>query len=87
MVKVADYLFETTVYDYEEYYETSRERLEKFKPQFGGCSSEQNGMVRGRNYDWFYDEAPEFVVHVPAKEGRLFLMLFKHFFVFHHGYE
>ncbi|MCR4745936.1 MAG: hypothetical protein K5894_12010 [Lachnospiraceae bacterium] len=70
IAKVSDYLFETTFYDYEEYYEMARERLEKYRPQLGGCSSIQNGMIRGRNYDWTYDEAPEFVVHVPAKEGR-----------------
>lgn len=70
IVKVTDYLFEATFYDYELYYEKAQERLEKFRPQFGGCSSVQNGMIRGRNYDWTFDEAPEFVVHVPAKEGR-----------------
>ncbi len=70
IVKVSDYLFEATFYDYEKYLETARERLAKFKPQTGGCSSVQNGMIRGRNYDWTFDEAPEFVVHVPAKEGR-----------------
>lgn len=70
VVKVTDYLFETTFYDYEEYFEMAQKRFEKFKPQLGGCSSVQNGMIRGRNYDWTYDESPEFVVHVPAKDGR-----------------
>ena len=68
--KVTDYLFETTYDDYEEYEAAAKDYFEKFRPQLGGCSSVQNGVFRGRNYDWTFDEEPEFVIHVPAAEGR-----------------
>ncbi|MDO4493579.1 MAG: hypothetical protein Q4C53_06815 [Clostridia bacterium] len=67
-VKVTDYLYEVTYDSYEDKYEYAREALVNFQP--GACSSVQNGMIRGRNYDWVYDEAPCFVIHVPAAEGR-----------------
>lgn len=68
--KVTDYLFEVTYTDYEENYQAAQDYCTKYKPAIGGCSSVQNGLIRGRNYDWTYDEEPEFVVRVPAKPGR-----------------
>jgi len=68
--KVTDYLYEVTYDSYEENFEQTREYLFHYKPQLGGCSSAQVGNIYGRNYDWTYDQAPEFLVHVPAKEGR-----------------
>jgi len=68
--KVTDYLFEASYDDYEQYFEEAQAALELYKPQLGGCSSVQEGAIRGRNYDWTLDEAPEFVVHVPAKNKR-----------------
>lgn len=70
VAKVTDYLFEVTYDDYEQYFEEAQAALALYMPQLGGCSSVQNGTIRGRNYDWTYDEAPEFVIHVPAKDGR-----------------
>lgn len=78
--KIADYLFETTYDNYEENFETARVKLFKYHPyvnaksdaaSMGACSSVQNGRLRGRNYDWTYDEEPEFIIHVPANDkGR-----------------
>ena len=69
--KITDYLFETTYTDYEGAYEDAVAYYRKYNPKLGGCSSVQNGTIRGRNYDWTYDEEPEFIVHVPANDkGR-----------------
>ncbi|MDO4467914.1 MAG: linear amide C-N hydrolase [Bacillota bacterium] len=67
--KIADYLYEVTFYDYDYAFEPTRKFFEK-RFKLGGCSSVQNGMIRGRNYDWTYDEEPAFVIHVPATENR-----------------
>ena len=69
--KITDYLFETTYDEYEQFFEEARVKLLKYHPYMGGCSSVQRGSIRGRNYDWTYDEEPEFIVHVPANDkGR-----------------
>ncbi|MBO2517435.1 MAG: hypothetical protein CW338_09255 [Clostridiales bacterium] len=71
VTKVTDYLFEITCTDYEKNLPAVNEYFWKYNPKMGGCSSVQNGMLRGRNYDWTYDEGPEFVIHVPANaQGR-----------------
>lgn len=36
----------------------------------GGCSSVRNGNFFGRNYDWYYNNRPTFVIHNNASEGR-----------------
>ena len=69
-VKVTDYLYEVTYEDYGGNFKEAQQYFEKYKPVMGGCSSVQNGMIRGRNYDWTLDEAPEFVIRVPAAEDR-----------------
>ena len=67
--KITDYLFEANYDSYEENFDAAKEYCSRYK--LGGCSSVQNGIYRGRNYDWTYDESPEFVVHVSAnEEGR-----------------
>lgn len=69
--KVTDYLFETTLTDYEQYEKDAKTYMQThYNCKLGGCSSVQNGKIRGRNYDWTFDEEPEFIIHVPAKEGR-----------------
>ena len=70
ITKVTDYLYEVTYTGYEGSYADAQAYMEKYQPALGGCSSVQNGTIRGRNYDWTLDEAPEFVIHVPAAEGR-----------------
>lgn len=69
---ITDYLYEVTYDNYEQYRSAAEKFFAKYNPkkELGGCSSVQNGMIRGRNYDWTYDDEPEFVIHVPAKEGR-----------------
>ncbi|MDO4479265.1 MAG: carcinine hydrolase/isopenicillin-N N-acyltransferase family protein [Lachnospiraceae bacterium] len=68
-VRVTDYVFEVTFDNYEQYFEDSRAFMsEKYK--IGACSSVQNDMIRGRNYDWYYDDSVCFVAHVPATEDR-----------------
>lgn len=69
VTKVTDYLYEITYtnYDYADYLK----ELPKSdaKPAFG-CSAVHNGQFYGRNFDFFYDENPQFVVHVPKAKGR-----------------
>lgn len=36
----------------------------------GACSSVRNGNWFGRNYDWYYDNAEEFVIRVSGNEKR-----------------
>ncbi|MDO4489064.1 MAG: carcinine hydrolase/isopenicillin-N N-acyltransferase family protein [Eubacteriales bacterium] len=70
--KVADYVYEVTYYEYEEYMEAAKNFLATSdkKSLESACSSIQSGMVRGRNYDWKYDNAPAIVIHVPATKTR-----------------
>lgn len=68
LTKITDYLYDTVFEDYD--YAKGAEYLLKYKPALGGCSSVQYGALRGRNYDWYYDESIECVVHVPAAENR-----------------
>ena len=35
-----------------------------------GCSGVRVGNFHGRNLDWYKDDAKEYVVHIPAEEGR-----------------
>lgn len=64
-------------YFYEAYYndcdyEVGQEYMSKYKPAIGGCSSFRYGNYTARNYDWSYDERPEFVIHMAAnaEKGR-----------------
>jgi len=71
IVKLTDYLFEVTYTQYDDGFAIAQDYFgTHYMPELGGCSSVQNGAIRGRNYDWTYDEAPEFIIHVPAAEGR-----------------
>lgn len=36
----------------------------------GGCSSIQKGSIRGRNYDWYIDWSPTFLVRTKGGNGR-----------------
>ncbi|MDO4502855.1 MAG: carcinine hydrolase/isopenicillin-N N-acyltransferase family protein [Coriobacteriia bacterium] len=69
IVRLSDYLFEVTYDSYEAAEGMAREYFGK-RYKLGACSSVQNGMIRGRNYDWYYDRTSTFVVHVPAAPGR-----------------
>lgn len=64
--KVAPYLYEINYKDYRE--DTEREThnaMEAF-----GCSSVRNGNFYGRNFDYIFNDSPEFVIKVAATENR-----------------
>lgn len=64
--KVAPYLYEINYKDYRA--DTDREThnaMEAF-----GCSSVRNGNFYGRNFDYIFNDSPEFVIKVAANEDR-----------------
>ena len=67
ITKLEDYLYTIVIEDYDYEY-----GLERFASLFkaGGCATIQNGALRGRNYDWTYDEQAYFVIYTPATESR-----------------
>ncbi|MDO4493954.1 MAG: hypothetical protein Q4C53_08740 [Clostridia bacterium] len=69
--KVTDYLYEVTYDGYEKYEEPAQAFFsEVYRTGAVACSSVQNGRIRGRNYDWYLNDNPALIVHVPAAEGR-----------------
>lgn len=64
--KIAPYLYEITYNDYtkDDYLETINDQ-EAF-----GCSSVRNGNFYGRNFDYIFNEVPEFIVKVKATKTR-----------------
>lgn len=65
--KIADYLWEITVDDY---CDTIPNGLINTVGKDFNCSAVRNGNFYGRNLDFFVSEISEFVVHVPARNGR-----------------
>ena len=68
ITKVEDYLYTITMEDYD--YDYALQRFETLFKAAGGCAAIQNGELRGRNYDWTYDDQAYFVIYTPAKENR-----------------
>ena len=67
--KITDYLYETTISDLD--YKFAQEYFEnRYKWELWACSSVRNWNFVWRNYDRYYDEAPEFIIHIPATEDR-----------------
>lgn len=67
--KIDDYLYSVTFKDYD--YNEGQEYLNNvYDIPRGGCSTVRNGEFFGRNYDWYYEDASEFVISVPKKKGR-----------------
>lgn len=64
--KVSPYLYEISYNDYR--YDTNLETLTNVEDF--ACSSVRNGNYYGRNFDFIFNDVPEFVVKVKAKEGR-----------------
>ncbi len=64
--KLANYLYEITYKDY--VVDTELKTIETARPF--GCSSVRNGNYYGRNFDYIFNDTPEFVVRVEAKENR-----------------
>ena len=67
--KVTDYLYEVFYDDFDYAFAENFNRKNN-NLHLGACSSVRNGNFHGRNYDWFYDENVEFIVHTSAKNGR-----------------
>lgn len=65
--KIADYLWEVTL---DNYCDTVPNSMVRMADVDFACSAVRNGNFYGRNLDFFITECSEFVVHVPAKEGR-----------------
>lgn len=64
--QIHPYLHEITFNDYREDVDLeSIDNMEAF-----GCSSVRNGNFYGRNFDFIFNDVPEFVVRVKAKKGR-----------------
>lgn len=64
--KIADYLYSIEYNDYREDPDLeASSKLEAF-----GCSSVHNGNYYGRNFDYIFNDTPEFVVKVNEKDGR-----------------
>ena len=63
------YLYEMTYtdYDYAEYQAAIKKVIKM--PKFG-CSGVHNGNYFGRNFDFFYNDLPQYVIHVPKAKGR-----------------
>lgn len=64
--QIAPYLYEITYSNYRvDENETTMNAMEAF-----GCSSVRNGNFYGRNFDYIFNDSPEFVVHTTASENR-----------------
>lgn len=69
LTRITDYLYEVYYEDYD-YDFITKANADKYKVKLGGCSSVRNSGFHARNYDWYYDNNVEFIVHTPAKNGR-----------------
>ncbi|MDO4483802.1 MAG: hypothetical protein Q4C54_05025 [Clostridia bacterium] len=68
--RISNFLFELTCDDYEQYRPVMDAYLRTAISNVG-CSCVQNGYIRGRNNDWYLEDPPVCVVHVPANDkGR-----------------
>lgn len=64
--KIADYLYAINYTDY-----TVDENLQTIsEAESFGCSSVRNGNFYGRNFDYIYNDTPEFIVKVSATKTR-----------------
>lgn len=64
--KVNEYLYELDYNDYR--FDTNLEMVTSVEDF--GCSSVKNGNFYGRNFDFVFNNVPEYVVKVASKEGR-----------------
>lgn len=68
--KIEDYLYEVSVADLD--YDWADKMFKEGPPvgdSFGACSSMRRGNFHGRNFDWKYDNAVEFVVKPKLPEN------------------
>lgn len=68
--KIGNHLYEYTLQD-DSYWE-NRDASSNITIPDGvfGCSGVQNGVFRGRNYDWYYGESDICVVHATKTDKR-----------------
>lgn len=64
--QIAPYLYEMTFTDYT----VDKENVTHNSMEAFGCSSVRNGNYYGRNFDYIFNDSPEFVVHVTATDDR-----------------
>ena len=62
---IAPFLHEVVYDEYE--FDVNRLTVKNYLPS---CSAVRNGNFIGRNFDFYYDNNPEFLVRVNAKKGR-----------------
>lgn len=70
IMRIEDYLY---TIDYDNYdWKKGNKALKNGELPLGGgaCSSVRNGNWFGRNYDWYYDNAEEFIIRVSGNEKR-----------------
>lgn len=63
--QIAPYLYEIVFDEYE--FDKDRLTVKDYTPS---CSVVRNGNFIGRNFDFYFDNTPEFIVRMNAKEGR-----------------
>ena len=70
--KIGDYLYEYTLKDdtYWEIQEIEVPTTNNITYKSFGCSGVQNGIYRGRNYDWYYGNSDLCVVKAPKTDKR-----------------
>lgn len=66
LTRLSTYLYEVTYDDYRP--DTNHETLTDVEDF--ACSSVKNGNFYGRNFDFIFNDVPEFVIKVKAKENR-----------------
>lgn len=67
--KIDEYLYSIRYTDYD--YNLGNEYMnQKYSINLGGCSTVRNGIFFGRNYDWYYEDAIEFIVRVTKTNNR-----------------
>ena len=69
-VRLSEYLYEVTYTDYDAIAGERYARTLDNVSRGAACTVVRKGDFVGRNYDYLYSDMAEFVIHVPAKEGR-----------------
>ena len=69
ITKVEDYLYTINFYDYD-YSLAQRKFKEMYPIRLGGGSGVIKDNLMGRNYDWLYDNATEFIIRTAHSNGR-----------------
>lgn len=68
-VKLGDHFYTVTYYDYDESAMKTCAEYMNLVPKFG-CSAVSAAGYLSHNYDFFYSDAPEILIRIPATENR-----------------